>query len=71
MAHRPMMTFEDHRALSRSTPYSYLVMSPDLTIIAASRAYLCSVRRAQEEIVGRYVFDAFLKIGMIPVQPTV
>jgi PAS domain S-box-containing protein len=59
MKHPPMMTLEDYRALFRSTPYSYLVMSPDLTIIAASGAYLRAVRRTEEEIVGRYVFDAF------------
>jgi len=54
-----MMTLSDFQALFRVTPYPYLVMSPDLTIMAASGAYLRSVQRTEEEIVGRYVFDAF------------
>ena len=54
-----MMTLSEFQALFRVTPYPYLVMSPDLTIVAASGAYLRSVRRTEEDIVGRYVFDAF------------
>jgi PAS domain S-box-containing protein len=49
----------DYQALFRASPYPYLVMSPDLTIVGASGAYLRSVGRTEEEIVGRYVFDAF------------
>lgn len=54
-----MMTLDDYQALFRASPYLYLVMSPDLTIIGASGAYLRSVQRTEEEIIGRYVFDAF------------
>ena len=54
-----MMTLDDFQALFRATPYPYLVMAPDLTIVGASAAYLRSVQRTEEEIVGRYVFDAF------------
>jgi PAS domain S-box-containing protein len=54
-----MMTLSDFQALFRVTPYPYLVMSPDLTVVAASGAYLRSVGRTEEEIVGRYVFEAF------------
>jgi len=54
-----MMTLDDYQALFRASPYPYLVMAPDLTIIGASGAYLRSVRRTEEDIVGRYVFDAF------------
>ena len=54
-----MMTHDEYRALFRASPYSYLVMAPDLTIIGASGAYLRSVRRTEEDIVGRYVFEAF------------
>jgi PAS domain S-box-containing protein len=54
-----MMTLNDYKALFRATPYPYLVMAPDLTIIGASGAYLRSVQRTEEDIVGRYVFDAF------------
>jgi PAS domain S-box-containing protein len=54
-----MMTLSDYQALFRASPYPYLVMKPDLTIVGASGAYLRSVKRTEEEIVGRYVFDAF------------
>ncbi|WP_020653728.1 PAS domain-containing hybrid sensor histidine kinase/response regulator [Massilia niastensis] len=54
-----MMNLSDYQALFRASPYPYLVMAPDLTIIGASGAYLRSVRRTEEDIVGRYVFDAF------------
>ncbi|MEH6437989.1 hybrid sensor histidine kinase/response regulator [Massilia sp. DD77] len=53
------MNLNDYRALFRATPYPYLVMAPDLTIVGASGAYLRSVQRTEEDIVGRYVFDAF------------
>ena len=54
-----MHTPPDHSLLFRSSPYPYLVMATDLTIIDANDAYLRSVRRTREQIVGRYVFDAF------------
>jgi PAS domain S-box-containing protein len=54
-----MMTLDDYRALFRASPYPYLVMAPDLTIVGASGAYLRSVKRSEEDIVGRYVFEAF------------
>ncbi|MES2898872.1 MAG: ATP-binding protein [Pseudomonadota bacterium] len=49
----------DHSLLFRSSPYPYLVMATDLTIIDANDAYLRSVARTKEEIVGLYVFHAF------------
>jgi PAS domain-containing protein len=54
-----MMTLDDYRALFHASPYPYLVMAPDLTIIGASGAYLRSVKRTEEEIVGGEVFVAF------------
>ena len=53
------MHLPDHSLLFRSSPYPYLVMALDLTIIDANDAYLRSVRRTLDQIVGRYVFDAF------------
>ena len=53
------MNLSDFQALFRATPYPYLVMSPDLTIVGASGAYLRSVQRTEADIVGRYVFEAF------------
>jgi len=40
-------------------PTAYLVMSPDLTIVEANPAYLALLGRTREELIGRYVFDAF------------
>ena len=54
-----MMTLSEFQALFRVTPFPYLVMAPDLTIVAASGAYLRSVGRTEADIVGRYVFEAF------------
>ena len=54
-----MMKLSDYQALFRVSPYPYLVMAPDLTIIGASGAYLRSVKRSEEEIIGRYAFDVF------------
>jgi len=54
-----MMNLTAHQALLRASPYPYLVITPDLTIIAASQAYLRSVSRTESDIVGKYIFDAF------------
>jgi PAS domain S-box-containing protein len=54
-----MMTRDDYQELFRASPYPYLVMTPDLVIIGASGAYLRSMQRTEEDLVGRYVFEAF------------
>jgi PAS domain S-box-containing protein len=54
-----MKSAPDHSLLFHASPYPYLVMSNDLTIIDANPAYLRAVGRTKEDIVGRYVFDAF------------
>jgi len=54
-----MMNLVHYQALFRASPYPYLVMAPDLTIIGASGAYLRSVQRTEAELLGRYVFEAF------------
>jgi PAS domain-containing protein len=48
----------DFAAIFASQPTAYLVMSPDLVIVEANRAYLELLGRTREELVGRYVFDA-------------
>ncbi|HEY1043015.1 MAG TPA: PAS domain-containing protein [Telluria sp.] len=53
------MDLSDYKALFRASPYPYLVMDTELNILAASGAYLRTVKRTEEEIVGKYVFDAF------------
>lgn len=54
-----MIKLSDYQAIFRAPPYPYLLMSPDLTIIGASGAYLRSVQRTEEDILVRYVFEAF------------
>ena len=56
---KKMYPLPDHSLLFRSSPYPYLVMAIDLTIIDANDACLRSVQRTREEIVGLHVFEAF------------
>ena len=49
----------DFERLFLGLPTAYLVMTPDLVIVAANEAYLRLLGRTREELVGRPVFDAF------------
>ena len=49
----------DFRALFESTPGLYLVLTPDLTIVAVSDAYLQATMTKRAEILGRGLFDVF------------
>lgn len=49
----------DFQVLFESAPGLYLVLRPDLTIIAASNAYLHATMTAREEILGRGLFEVF------------
>ena len=49
----------DFRALFESAPGLYLVLEPDLRIVAVSDAYLAATMTEREEIVGKYLFDVF------------
>lgn len=50
----------DFEALFEASPYPYLLLSaPDLTIIGANAAYLRSVGKTAQEIIGLHIFDAF------------
>ncbi|WP_380166459.1 SpoIIE family protein phosphatase [Jannaschia sp. R86511] len=46
-------------AVFRALPTPYLVMTPDLVIVDANEAYLATVGRRREEILGVPVFEAF------------
>jgi PAS domain S-box-containing protein len=46
------------RALE-TVPDSYIIISPDLVILTASNAYLADTLKRREDLVGRYLFDAF------------
>lgn len=49
----------DFEALFEGLPTAYLVMTPDLVIAAANARYREVLERDREDLVGRYVFDAF------------
>lgn len=49
----------DFRVLFESAPGLYLVLTPDLTIVAVSEAYLCATMTNREEILGRQLFEVF------------
>jgi PAS domain S-box-containing protein len=55
-----MTTFvPDYQALFQASPYPYLLIGTDFTIVAANAAYIAAVGVASEELVGRHLFDAF------------
>jgi signal transduction histidine kinase len=49
----------DFRSLFESVPGLYLVLDPEMRIIAATDAYLSATMKIREEIVGRAIFDVF------------
>lgn len=52
-------TTPDFRALFERAPNSYLVLTPDLHIVAVSDAYLRATMTERDDILGRGVFDVF------------
>ena len=49
----------DHAALFRALPTPYMIMDRDLVLVECNDAYLSTVGRRREDIVGRPVFDVF------------
>jgi signal transduction histidine kinase/DNA-binding response OmpR family regulator len=49
----------DFRSLFESAPGLYLVLDPDLQIVAMSDAYAIATMTRREEIIGRNIFDVF------------
>jgi len=49
----------DFKHLFESSPGLYLVLSPDLTIVAVSENYLRATMTERDAIIGRYLFDVF------------
>ena len=49
----------DFRVLFESAPGLYLVLAPDLTIVAVSDAYAAATMTQRSEILGRNLFDVF------------
>ncbi len=54
---KPLPT--DFRVLFESAPGLYLVLEPDLTIVAVSDAYLKATMTTRKGILGKYLFDVF------------
>src|SRR5262245_19850235 len=60
MAHPPEsapVPLPDFRVLFESAPGLYLALATDLTVLAASNAYLRATMTRREEIIGRNLFD--------------
>jgi signal transduction histidine kinase len=53
------MALPDFRALFESTPGLYLVLTPDLRIVAVSNAYLRATMTDRDTIIGRGIFEVF------------
>jgi signal transduction histidine kinase len=49
----------DFRTLFEAAPGLYLVLDPELLIVAASDAYLAATMTRRDQIVGRGIFDVF------------
>ena len=49
----------DYRALFEAAPGCYLVLDPDLHIVAVSDAYAEATMTERDDIVGRHLFDVF------------
>lgn len=55
----PSIPVSDFRLLFESAPGLYLVLAPDLRIVAASDAYLRATMTRRDDLLGRDIFDAF------------
>ncbi len=49
----------DFQLLFESAPGLYLVLNPDLTIVAVSDAWLVATMTQRRDVVGRHIFDVF------------
>lgn len=52
-------TAPDFRALFEAAPGAYLVLAPDLIIVAVNESYLSATHTRREEILGRALFEVF------------
>ena len=59
MAPASLLPTPDFPALFDSAPDSYLVLTPDLTILEVNNAYLRATMTRREEILGRGLFEVF------------
>jgi len=54
-----MHVVPDFAAIFNASPYYYLLLTPDLTVLDVNDAYVRAAGRTREQLVGRNVFDAF------------
>ncbi|WP_165988469.1 SpoIIE family protein phosphatase [Streptomyces sp. YIM 98790] len=54
-----MVATADYAAIFAATPNPYLVLGPDLVIVEVNDAYLTVTHRRREDLLGRYLFEAF------------
>ncbi|MBU6450385.1 MAG: response regulator [Cyanobacteria bacterium REEB67] len=54
-----LLTDEDYRRIFQSAPQLYLVLDQGLCIVDASDLYLQATMTERDQIVGKYIFDAF------------
>src|SRR3989475_8944753 len=59
----------DFQTLFESAPNLYLVLTPDLKIVAVSETYLRATMTKREEILGRGIFEIFPENPEIPKPP--
>lgn len=59
MSAAPTPTLTQQLQILETVPDSYIVVSPELLILTASNAYLADTLKRRDELVGRYLFDAF------------
>jgi PAS domain-containing protein len=49
----------EFRALFEASPGAYLVLNPDLIIVAATDSYIRATMTRREDLLGLHVFEAF------------
>jgi PAS domain-containing protein len=59
---RSALPTPDFRALFEGAPGLYLVLTPDLRIVAVSDAYARATITVREEIIGRHTFEGIAPI---------
>jgi PAS domain-containing protein len=55
----PLLPLAQQLRALETVPDSYIVVSPELVILTANNAYLADTLKRREDLVGRYLFDAF------------
>lgn len=53
------ITEPDYKSIFESAPGLYLVLNPEMTIVAVSEAYLQATLTKRQDILGRNIFDVF------------